>query len=152
MNKECWPPYLNERRGEYELSSEKERIQFDWLHQQLKHQYWCEGLPTSILQAAIEHSWCVSVFHQHQQVGFARLISDYATFAYLADVYVAPEHRRQGLAHWMISSFTESSELPHLQKWLLLTASAQKVYEKSGFKPIAYPNAFMEIRGVSNYL
>lgn len=151
MNWECLPPKIEKALPGYELTSDKTRVQLTWLHQHLSQQYWCKGIPKALLKQAIEHSWCLSVFHEKQQVGFARVISDYSTFAYLADVFIAPEHRGKGLARWMIDSFTLCPELPQLQKWLLLTASSQAVYEKSGFRPIAYPDAFMEIRGVSRY-
>lgn len=148
------PPCLFERRNGMVLTSDPARIRFDWLHDKLAQQYWCENIPADVLRTAIAHSWCVSVFAddaRHQQIGFARVVTDYASFAYLADVYVAPSFRRQGIARWMVSAFVNCPELPQLQKWLLVTANSQSVYQSVGFEPISYPHAFMEIRGVSDY-
>ncbi|MBD1391036.1 GNAT family N-acetyltransferase [Neiella sp. HB171785] len=148
------PPCLYQRRNGFELTSDPSRIQFDWLHRQLAQQYWCENIPADILRTAITHSWCVSVFAEdarHQQVGFARLVTDYASFGYLADVYVAPSFRGKGIARWMVDAFVQCPELPQLQKWLLITADGHDIYKGVGFKPVAYPHAFMEIRGVSDY-
>jgi len=130
----------------YRLSFDKNELQLDVIHGFLKGAYWSEGIPKATVKKAIEGSFCVGCYNDSDdQVGFARIITDKTTFAYLADVFVLPDHRGQGLAARMVKGLQGHKELQGLRRWFLATADAHAVYRKLGFTEIATPEVFMEI-------
>lgn len=117
----------------------------DAIHSYLSRSYWAKNVPHSIVNTAIENSLCFGVFHNGLQVGFARLITDSATFAYLADVYILEEHRGKGLSKKLIKTIINHPQLQGLRRMVLATYDAHTLYEKFGFKQLANPQTFMEL-------
>jgi N-acetylglutamate synthase-like GNAT family acetyltransferase len=130
---------------EYIISSDKSTMDIDAIHSYLSRSYWAKNVPKSTLSKAVENSLCFGVFHNTQQVGFARLITDTATFAYLADVYILEEHRGKGLSKNLMEKIINHPELQGLRRMVLATSDAHTLYEKFGFKQLANPQTFMEL-------
>lgn len=132
------------QRGDYTLTDDPTRIDFAVLHAFLREAYWSRGIPTEVLRRAVDHSLNFSLLRGGEFAGFARVITDDATFAYVCDVFVLPEHRGQGLATWMMSCVLAHPELQGLRRWSLLTRDAAHVYERMGFAPSPTPERWME--------
>jgi len=133
------------RRGEYLITTDPARVDLAVVHAFLTASYWSKGIPLEIVQRSIEHSLNFSVYDGAHQVGFARVITDYATFAYLGDVFVLESHRGRGLSRWLMEVIVAHPELQGLRRWVLLTRDAHGLYEKVGFKPVAAPERYMEL-------
>ncbi len=134
-----------DRRGEFELSTDPARLDRALVHRFLCEQsYWASGVPRAIVDRAIEHSLCFGVYRDRAQVAFARVVTDRATFAYLADVFVLPEWRNDGLGQWMIAAILAHRELQGLRRFLLATKDAHALYARFGFAPLANPSRFLE--------
>ncbi len=125
----------------YELTEE---IDVAAAHAYLSRSCWSPGIPLETVQRAIANSLCIAVRHQGEQVGLARAVTDRATFAYLADVYVLEAHRGKGLAQGMVQWLHDHPELQGLRRWLLMTVDAHPLYEKLGWTPLAHPERGME--------
>ena len=110
-----------------------------------KESYWAENIPFETVQLSIDNSLCFGIYKDTKQVGFARWITDTATFAYLADVYVLPEHRKQGLSKKLMSLMLFHPNLQGLRRYQLATQDAHSLYEQFGFKPVVHPERMMEI-------
>ena len=121
-----------------------EQIDVAAAHTYLARSYWSPGIPFETVAKAIANSLCVATWHEDEQIGLARLVTDRATFAYLADVYVLEEHRGQGLAQAMVGWLQAHPELQGLRRWLLMTVDAHGVYERLGWTPLAHPERAME--------
>jgi len=133
-------------RAGYRLSFAAEDIDAVAAHAFLTTAYWCEGIPLTLIERAIENSLCIALHAQAQgQVGFARVVTDRATFAYLCDVYVLEDHRQQGLADWMVQSLLAHPDLQGLRRFMLFTRDARSLYARHGFLPLATPERGMEI-------
>jgi GNAT superfamily N-acetyltransferase len=137
--------YIDLQRGNYRISTDPGRLDLDAIHAYLVRSYWAEGIPKSIVARSITGSLCFGLFDDHSQVGFARVISDRATFAYLCDVYVLEAHRGRGLSKWLMEVVTAHPELQGLRRFALGTRDAHGLYVKFGFTPPARPETFMEI-------
>ena len=131
------PPY-------YRLTDDQSLIDPIAAHAFLTTSYWSAGIPLDTVEQAIAGSYCVAIRHQDAQVAFARLITDFAVFAYLADVYVLEAHRGHGLAQAMITHYQNHPRLQGLRRWSLFTVDAHGVYEKLGWTPLAHPERGME--------
>ena len=129
-------------RDEYEISTE--RIDLDAVHAFLTNSYWAAGIPREVVERSVRNSLCFSLFRGEAQVGFARVVTDRATFAYLADVYVLPEHRGRGLSKRLIQTILAHPELQDLRRWLLVTRDAHGLYAQFGFTPLNAPERFMQ--------
>lgn len=123
----------------------------DAIHSYLSRSYWAENIPHEIVSKSIENSLCFGVFYKNTQIGFARLITDYATFAYLADVYILEDHRGKGLSKKLMKSIIEHPQLHGLRRMLLATYDAHTLYEKFGFKSLTNPQMFMELSTPDRY-
>ena len=133
-----------ERDG-YRISIDRSLLDIDFIHNYLANEsYWASGIPREVVEKSIRHSLCFGLYFQEQQVGFARVVTDYATFAYLGDVFIVEAHRGQALGKWLIKCIVDHSELQHLRRWMLATADAHSLYEQYGFTPISQPQRFME--------
>jgi GNAT superfamily N-acetyltransferase len=130
---------------EYDICSDKSAMDVDAIHAYLSRSYWAENVPHQTVQKAIDNSLCFGVFHKQSQVGFARLITDTATFAYLADVYILEEHRGKGLSKKLMKTIISHPQLQGLRRMVLATYDAHTLYEKFGFKALANPQTFMEL-------
>jgi len=129
---------------DYELVDDPARIDVAAAHAYLARSYWSPGIPLETVARAIANSLCVAVLHRGEQVGLARVVTDRATFAYLADVYVLEEHRGLGLARAMVAHLQAHPELQGLRRWLLFTADAHALYEQLGWNLLAHPERGME--------
>lgn len=130
----------------YTISTDKSTIDFEKVYGYLdKESYWAKGIPAERLQRAIENSMCFVICKQKEFAGFARVVTDKATFAYICDVFVLEGHRRLGLSKWLMQTIAEHPELQGLRRWSLATADAHKLYTQFGFTPLSKPQNWMEI-------
>jgi GNAT superfamily N-acetyltransferase len=127
-----------------EISTDPRRFDLDLIHSFLTNSYWAEGIPRDIVQKSIENSLCFGLYDQGKQVGFARVITDRATFAYLADVFIVESHRGQGLSKRLMEAIVAHPDLQGLRRWSLITRDAHGLYEQFGFKPLPTPERWME--------
>lgn len=132
-------------KAEYEVSTDPGRIDLAVIHGFLTNSYWAKGIPAEIVRQSIENSLCFGVYHHGRQVGFARVISDRSTFAYLADVFILPDYRRRGLSKWLIECIVGHPDLQGLRRWMLATQDAHELYRQYGFTSIKSPERWMEI-------
>ena len=133
-------------KGNYTISTDKSLIDINAVHDFLaNHSYWAKNIPLETVQNSVQNSLCFGLFLQGKQLGFARVISDFATIAYLGDVYVLHEHRGQGLSKWLIEQVMAHPALQGLRRWVLLTADAHKLYEKYGWRLVENPDRYMEV-------
>jgi GNAT superfamily N-acetyltransferase len=130
----------------YSISTDKSRIDFDRVYHYLEHDsYWAKGVTAERLKRAIENSMCFVILKQNELAGFARVVTDKATFAYICDVFVLEQHRRLGLSKWLMQTIMQHPELQGLRRWSLATADAHGLYEQVGFVPLSKPERWMEI-------
>ncbi|QSB05116.1 GNAT family N-acetyltransferase [Natronoglycomyces albus] len=134
---------LTEHKGPYELSTDRSRIDFEVVHDFLTNSYWAKGISRADVERSARHSLIVGVYFEGSQVGYARVVSDFTQFAYLADVFVLEEHRGNGLASWLGSFLLEHPELTPIRRWLLATLDAHELYRKLGFDSLPNPSRFM---------
>lgn len=132
-------------RGEYTLSCLTEDQQPERIQSYLTRSYWATGISLELVKRCISGSLCFGIFFRGEQVAFARVITDRATFAYLADVYVLEEHRGRKLAQWMMDTIVAHPDLQGLRRFMLATRDAHGLYAKYGFVQTAKPEALMEI-------
>ncbi len=137
--------HFEQSRGELLVSCDPARQDLDAIHAFLSRSYWAEGIPRALVARAIANSICFGLFERGRQIGFARVVSDRATFAYLADVYVLEEHRGRGLATWLMECVLAHPELQGLRRWALVTRDAHALYRKFGFVTPPNPDRWMEI-------
>jgi len=140
-------------RGNFVVSTDKARIDVALVHAFLADAYWCRGIPREVVIRSIEHSLVFGLYQAEppQQAGFARVITDYATFAYVSDVFVLEPFRGQGLARWMMEIIVQHPDLQGLRRWLLATRDAHGIYRHAGFRELAHPERFMEILDLDVY-
>ena len=128
----------------YRLSTDPAEMQVDAIHAFLSTSYWAAGIPRETVARAVANSLCVGAFHGDAQIGFARVVSDRATFAYLADVYVLEAHSGQGVARAMVQRLQDHPDLQGLRRWLLFTRDAHTVYAPLGWTPLDDPAKVMQ--------
>ena len=128
-----------------EVTSDPARHDIDAIHDFLTRAYWSVGIPRETVARAVRNSLSFSLFVDSHPVGFARLVTDRATFAYLADVYILESHRGQGLGSRLMDAVVAHPDVQGLRRWLLATRDAHGLYEKFGFAPLPNPERFMEI-------
>ena len=133
------------RRGEYLISTDAPRLDLGAIHDFLSTSYWAAGVPEDVVKRSVENSLVFGVYRGKEQVGFARVVTDYATFAYLADVFVLEAHRGRGLGKWLIEVVLSHPDLRGLRRWMLATGDAHELYRKYGFAELARAEIFMEI-------
>lgn len=131
------------QRGDFLISTDRKRIDLVGVHSFLTASYWAAGIPIEVVQRSIEHSLSFGVYAGEQQVGFARVITDYATYAYLADVFVLEAFRGQGLGNWLVECIASHPALQGLRQWTLFTRDAHSLYEKVGFERAASAERLM---------
>lgn len=131
-------------RGDYTISTDPGRLDITAIHRFLTRSYWAPGVALTVVERAIENSLCFGLFHGAEQVGFARVITDKATFAYLSDVYVLEPHRGKGLSKWLMEIITGHAELQGLRRFMLNTKDAHGLYRQFGFTALANSTRVME--------
>lgn len=140
---------MNWRRQNFTIDTEKSRLNMDFIHDYLSHQsYWAQGRPRDVVEKSIEHSICFGVYEDNRQVGFARAVTDYATFAWLCDVFIAASHQGNGLGKWLIERVVDHPDLRELRITLLATRDAHELYRQyGGFDALDLPSKWMIRRG-----
>jgi GNAT superfamily N-acetyltransferase len=132
------------RQGPFLVSDDRARLDLAVIHGFLRTAYWSTDVPADVLERAIEGSLCFGLFEHDRQVGFARAITDRATYAYLADVFVLPSHRGRGLARWLMECVMAHPDLQGLRRFTLVTRDAHELYRPFGFQPLTNPDRYME--------
>ena len=131
----------------FTISTDRERLDLELIHAYLSEQsYWANGRPMEVVKRSIENSLPFGVYERQGQVGFARVVTDYAAFAWLADVFVLEPWRGRGLSKWLMSVIMGHPHLEGLQRWMLATRDAHELYRRFGFQEISEPSRFMTIR------
>lgn len=133
------------QRGEYTISTDNNRLDIGIIHDFIaKQSYWAQGRPIETVQRALDNSLNFGLYKNDQQIGFARVVTDYATFAWIADVFVLPEHRGQGLSKWLMEVILSHPELQGFRRWVLATKDAHSLYARFGFIALHRPERWME--------
>ena len=143
---------IEQRRDNFVITTDPARLDLDMIYEFLTNCYWAKGIPREVVALSIEHSLCFGIYDgSGAQVGFARVISDFATIAYLGDVFVLESHRGHGLGKWMMECIMQHPALQNLRRWILLTRDAHGLYRQFGFTPIAAPDRYMELHNPKVY-
>ena len=129
--------------SQYEISTDPSRLDIALIHEFLSSTYWAANIPRGVVEKSIRHSLCFGAFSRDRQVGFARVITDFATLAYLADVFVIAEHRGRGIAKMLTGAVLRHPDLQGVKRFLLATRDAHKLYAQFGFEPLAHPDYLM---------
>jgi GNAT superfamily N-acetyltransferase len=133
-----------QRKGEFVISTDDQRLDLDLVYGFLTQSYWARGIPREVVARSIENSLCFGVYCDAKQVGFARVISDYATYAYIADVFVLESYRGHGLGKWLMECIMRHPGLQGLRRWSLATRDAHGLYAQFAFTPLRAPERYME--------
>jgi GNAT superfamily N-acetyltransferase len=145
------PPNSLPPSKEYEISTDRNRLDIELIHDFLRSSYWAAGIPRAVVEKSIQNSLCFGAFVGEEQTGFARVITDFATMAYIADVFVVPAHRGRGLAKKLVRAILAHPELQGLRRFLLATQDAHGLYAQFGFRPLAQPAHFMTVSKTDTY-
>jgi GNAT superfamily N-acetyltransferase len=137
--------YMNFNKEGFSICTDKSKLDVKMIHGFLSKTYWAENIPMETVLHSIEGSLCFGVYAGDQQIGFARMITDKATFAYLADVFIIEEFRGRGLAKWLVQVIMSYSELQNLRRMMLATRDAHGLYEQFGFTPLKQADRWMQI-------
>jgi GNAT superfamily N-acetyltransferase len=135
----------------FEVSDDKSKLQLDVIHQFLSNSYWAKNIPVDVVNRSIENSICFGVYNGSKQVGFARVITDEATFAYLADVFILAPYRGKGLSKKLMDYILAHPNLQSLRRWILATRDAHRLYAHYNFKPLVIPDRWMELHTPNVY-
>ncbi len=127
------------------VSTDPEKLDLTYIHGFLSQTYWAQGIPREVVAKSMAHSLCFGLYRGVQQRGFARVITDYATFAYLADVFVDPAEQGQGYGRLLVRTILNEPRLQGLRRWHLLTRDAHGLYQSLEFSPVANPDVQMEL-------
>jgi N-acetylglutamate synthase-like GNAT family acetyltransferase len=133
------------RRGKFLISTDRKRLDLNVIHAFLTECYWAKGILREIVARSIENSLCFGVYEERQQIGFARVISDFATYAYIGDVFVLESHRGQEIGKWLMRCVMEHPSLQNLRRWSLMTQDAHGLYAQFGFTPLQWHERHMEL-------
>ncbi len=140
----CEP--LEWRRDQFTISTERDRLDLQRIHDFLSSSYWAAGVSFATVRRSIENSLPFGIFAESELVGFGRVITDYATFAYIADVFVFPAYRKRGLGKWLVEVMLAHPALQGLRAWGLKTRDAQELYRAFGFSSLSGPAVYMQYR------
>lgn len=138
--------------GDYLFSTERQKLDVNYIHSFLSEKsYWAAGIPREVVQTCIDNALCFGVYHHGKQVGFARLVTDYATFGYLADVFIDESYRGRGLSKKLMDFIFSMDTLKRFRRMLLVTRDAHSLYSRHGFTPLATPDLHMELHRKNVY-
>jgi GNAT superfamily N-acetyltransferase len=137
--------YEEYRKDGFVISTDPERLNLEIVHGFLTESYWAKGVPREVVARSIENSLCFGIYADGTQAGFARVISDFATYAYIGDVFVSNAYRGRGLAKWLMECIMRHPRLQGLRRWSLVTGDAHGLYSQFGFTPLQSPDLWMEI-------
>jgi GNAT superfamily N-acetyltransferase len=138
-------------KDNYSISDDKEKLDVPFIHQFLSRSYWAENIPVATVQQSIDGSICFGVYDNNSQVGFARVITDKATFAYLADVFIDEKHRGHGLSKWLMSVIMQYPDVQGLRRFMLATRDAHGLYAQFGFTPLTNTDRWMQVHNADVY-
>ena len=148
-------PNVEYERDNFSISSDKARLQIDMIYQFLTKSYWAKGIPLPIVRKSIQHSLCFGVYagkrDGEKQIGFGRVITDRATFAYIADIFILDPYRGRGLSKWLMECIMAHPDLQDLRGWMLATRDAHGLYRQFGFETLTNPERIMAIRNPDVY-
>jgi N-acetylglutamate synthase-like GNAT family acetyltransferase len=151
MNSSATIQPIENHKGEFLLSTDPKRLDVDFVYGFLTQSYWAKGISRELVERSIENSLCFGIYAQGKQVAFARIISDFATYAYLGDVFVIETYRGNGLGKWMMECIRRHPRLQGLRRWTLLTRDAHGLYVQFGFTPVKKPDRYMELHDPEVY-
>ncbi|HYB69671.1 MAG TPA: GNAT family N-acetyltransferase [Candidatus Bathyarchaeia archaeon] len=143
--------FHEQRFGDVLVTTNPACLDVETVHGFLTESYWAKGIPREVVERSIRHSICFGAFDGGRQVGFARVISDRATFAYIGDVFVLPSHRGRSIGKHLMTTITSHPELQNLRLWTLFTRDAHGLYRQSGFHETRHPDRLMERRPLDPY-
>jgi GNAT superfamily N-acetyltransferase len=139
------------QKNGFVVSTNRERLDIELIHNFLTNCYWAKGIPRETVARSIENSLCFGVYAQQKQIGFARVISDFATYAYIGDVFVLESHRGHGLGKWIMECIMRHPRLQGLRRWSLVTRDGHGLYAQFGFTPLKNPAGYMELHDPGVY-
>ncbi|HLE30865.1 MAG TPA: GNAT family N-acetyltransferase [Anaerolineales bacterium] len=137
--------YQEYHRDHFTISTDPSRLDVDAIHAFLTRSYWAEGIPRDIVARSLRHALCFGLYDGDKQIGLARVVSDFATYAYLADVYILEAYRGRGLGKWLMACVVGHPDLQGLRRWSLATRDAHGLYRQFGFTGLKIPERHMEI-------
>lgn len=138
--------------NKFEIDSDRSRLDVDAIHDFLSNEsYWAQTRTREQTETAIANSICFGVYDGERQIGFARVVSDRATFAYIGDVYVIDEYRGRGLSKWLMETILAHPDLQGLRRWVLATRDAHGLYRQFGFDKLKHPDRWMELPAPNAY-
>jgi GNAT superfamily N-acetyltransferase len=137
--------------GEFTISTDKSKLDIPYIHSFLTTSYWAEGIPVETVQKSVEWSMCFGLYMNDRQIGFARMITDRATFGYLADVFIEEAYRGQGLSKWLMEIIIDHPDLQGFRRLMLATRDAHGLYRKYGFSDLSFPERWMHIHNPGVY-
>ena len=133
-------------KEKYTISTDKSKLDIPFIHHYLsKFSYWAEQIPVETVIKAIEGSLCFGIYEKEKQIGFARMVTDKATFAYMADVFIDEHYRGRGLSKWLVATMLAHPDLQGLRRLMLATRDAQGLYAQFGFTPLTHPERLMQM-------
>jgi GNAT superfamily N-acetyltransferase len=140
------------RRGDFSVSDDPGRIDRARVHEFIaRESYWAKGIPRDVMDRAIDHSISFGLYHGARQLGFARVVTDRSTFAYLCDVFVEEDERGAGLGKWLVECIVAHPDLQGLRRFSLMTRDAHELYRRFGFKPMSDATRYLEIHHANAY-
>lgn len=136
---------FEELKKEYSISTDPLKLNIDIIYNYISNEsYWGKGRPLEVIKRSIENSLPFGIYHKNEMIGFARVLTDYATFAWIADVFILEEHRGKGLSKWLMEFILAHPELQGFRRWVLATKDAHELYRKFGFNELNKPERWME--------
>ena len=138
-------------KGDYTISTDNKKLDISFIHNYLSGSYWAEQIPVETVRKAIDGSLCFGVYRADKQVGFARMVTDKATFAYLADVFIGEAYRGLGLSKWLVATILAHPDMQGLRRMMLATRDAHGLYAQFGFIPLTNPERWMHIHDPDVY-
>jgi GNAT superfamily N-acetyltransferase len=137
------PQIIEAQKGDYTISTDPAKLDMDAIAEMLKRAYWAQGRTREMIARYIQHSLVFGVYHEGRQVGLARIVTDYTTFAWLCDVFIHEDHRGHGLGKWLMQTVHAHPDLQGLRRWLLATRDAHGLYAQFGWTPLDNPERWM---------
>lgn len=134
------------RKDDFVISTDKRKLDFRVIHNFLTNCYWSRGISMKLVRKAASNSICFGVYHKKEQIGYARVITDFVRFGYLADVFIIEQYRGKGLSKWLMKTILSHPLLKNIHAWMLATKDAHGLYEKFGFKKIDEPKRYMRLK------
>lgn len=140
------------KKEDFSISTDKTKLNIGIIYNYLcKESYWAKNIPMKTVKKSIKGSCCFGVYHKSEQVGFARVVTDHATFGYIADVFILDEYRGKGLSKWLMETIMNHPELQGLRRWMLATRDAHGLYAQFGFLPLDKPERIMGLKPFEEY-